>query len=73
MKYLNINQSLLNNDGKFEFNYYLFNDHKYNFTKLKNNTECSIFKRMFRKYLNNDIKIIWSQYEIFKNPSFYTK
>jgi hypothetical protein len=61
MLYLPLNQSLLKAHDKFDFDFYLYNDHKYNFMKIKNNPERLIFRRLFRNYLHNDIKIIWKK------------
>jgi hypothetical protein len=67
MKYLNINQSLLKTSEKFDFDFCLYNDHKYNFMKIKNKPERLLVIQIFRKYLHDDIYIHWNitKYEIF--------
>jgi len=69
MKYLPIQQSHLKAYQKYSYHQYIHNTRKTEFTKVSEffNTKSyhlisyneSLLNKMFNKYLNNDIIIIW--------------
>ncbi len=70
MKYLPLNQSILNTDSKYSFIFNDSNDLKLDFFKywdVYGSVKVSAYRQyeyqlkiLFRQYMNNDIKIDWN-------------
>ena len=68
MKYLPIKQSVINTHNKYHYNAVKLCDRKFNFSKFRatfpnilHDNMLRNFTNVFKKYLNNDIKINWEK------------
>ena len=64
MKYLNINQTILQTDDRYTFIDYRMNNNKYDFCKSYYGFDDIYeydFMNIFKKYMNDDIRIYWTK------------